>query len=316
MRALRHRFHQLLRRQRLTSGSSVRIGRRYIYILPTRYGWIFGLLLALMLLASLNYDNNPAYLLTFLLIGVGSNGIFFTWRNLHGLVLRARPPRPVFAGEQAQLMLSVEGEGRERPALEFSLARSGLLVDTGRGPRQILLEISTAHRGWLDPGTLVLATRYPLGLFRAWSIIEMGEPILVYPRPSEAADLPSSLLQDLEHSSRNQEGGDELYGLREFRTGDTLSHTDWKSLARGRGLMTKQFSDPKREHPCFIDWRMFEPWDTETRLSMMARLVIDAHEGQQLYGLSLPGRVISPARGVRHYHRCLEALALFGGPAR
>ena len=46
------------------------ISGRKIYILPTGYGFLFGILLLLLLIGSINYSNNPAFLLTFLLTGM------------------------------------------------------------------------------------------------------------------------------------------------------------------------------------------------------------------------------------------------------
>ena len=45
----------------------VAFDRRRIYVLPTAFGAFFALLLAVMLLGALNYNNNPALLLALLL---------------------------------------------------------------------------------------------------------------------------------------------------------------------------------------------------------------------------------------------------------
>ncbi len=310
MSALRRRFHQLLRRLRLTANRPVRIDSRHIYILPTSYGWLFGILLVLMLVASLNYDNNPAYLLTFLLFGLGSNAMFFTWRNLHGLQVRLQASRPVFAGDPAQLLITPAGE--IRPALAFTMQEQATVSDIAQVLDPVVLELPTTRRGWLEPGELTVSTRYPLGLFRAWTLIDIDTPILVYPQPSEAKDLPNILHSTQQGSAREQSGEEDFFGLRSFRPGDPLSRVDWKGLARERELMTKQFSHPAQDKPFVIDWQLFAPRDTETRLSMMTRLVIDAEQAAQVYGLSLPGHTIECGRGERHFHRCLKALAIFG----
>ena len=294
----------------MTATTPVRIGSRHIYILPTSYGWLFGILLILMLVASLNYDNNPSYLLTFLLFGLGSNAMFFTWRNLHGLRIRLHATSPVFAGDPARLALAPAGG--IRPALAFAVADQATVGDTGQADIPVTLELPSLRRGWLDPGELEISSRYPLGLFRAWTLIDIDTPVLVYPRPAEASELPDALYSTNQESLREQAGDEEFYGLRVFRPGDPLSHVDWKGLARERELMTKQFSDPAQDKPFIIDWQLFAPRETEARLSMMTRLVIDAEQAAQTYGLSLPGKSIEPGRGERHYHRCLKALALFG----
>ena len=47
----------------------LRLAPRRIYILPTGTGWTFGLLIAAMFLAGMNYGNGLALLLTFWLAG-------------------------------------------------------------------------------------------------------------------------------------------------------------------------------------------------------------------------------------------------------
>ena len=47
----------------------VRIGRNRIYVLPTGFGLFLGAMLVTMLVGGLNYNNNPALLLVFLLAG-------------------------------------------------------------------------------------------------------------------------------------------------------------------------------------------------------------------------------------------------------
>ena len=312
MNALRRRFHRLLRRQRLTPTGPARIDRRHVYILPTRYGWLFALLLVLMLVASLNYDNNPAYLLTFLLFSLAANGMYFTWRNLYGLELRLHSPEPVFAGED--LAIRLHPSRGSRPALAFCLAEQVSLSDLEQESAAVELRIPTRQRGWMQPGELEITTSYPLGLFRAWSILELAEA-LVYPRPASEAELPPGGSGEQDDKSSEREGDEEFYALRDFKPGDPLSHIHWKGVARERGLMTKQFSGPGVEEPVVIDWDTFAPNDAETRLSLMTRLVIDAEQAGRAYGLSLPGSEISPALGTRQFHRCLKTLALFGSKA-
>ena len=56
-----------------------------IYILPTPSGLVYAVLLATMLAGSMNYNNNLAFALTFLLAGIGIVAIYHTHRTLSGL---------------------------------------------------------------------------------------------------------------------------------------------------------------------------------------------------------------------------------------
>ena len=74
-----------------------------VYILPTRAGWMFALTLIVLLLASVNYQLNLGYVLTFLLAGSGIVSMHVTHGTLRGLTLHLRPVAPAFAGSPAVL---------------------------------------------------------------------------------------------------------------------------------------------------------------------------------------------------------------------
>ena len=65
------------------------LGRRQLYMLPTRHGLLFALVLAVLLLAAINYGNGLAYALTFLLASVAVVSMLHTHRNLHRLRIAA-----------------------------------------------------------------------------------------------------------------------------------------------------------------------------------------------------------------------------------
>ena len=73
----------------------IRLDRHRIYVLPTRFGILFSAVLLVMLLGALNYNNNPALLLTCLLGGVAINSMLGAFRNLDGLALRSPTPEAV-----------------------------------------------------------------------------------------------------------------------------------------------------------------------------------------------------------------------------
>ena len=75
-----------------------RCGHRRSLLTPTRYGWVYLVLLIGMLGGSVNYGNNFGFLLTFLLAGVGTVSLLHTWRGLRGIALVSARAAPVFAG--------------------------------------------------------------------------------------------------------------------------------------------------------------------------------------------------------------------------
>ena len=88
------------------------IHRRRVYIVPTRYGYGYGLLLFVMLLGAMNYSNSMAFALTFLLAGIGLLAMHYTHGNLVNLVVAAQAPDPVFAGDSARFRILLDNPTR------------------------------------------------------------------------------------------------------------------------------------------------------------------------------------------------------------
>lgn len=308
-------FGKLARRAPADSGGTARIGRRYVYILPTGTGFILGGVLALMLLGSLNYQNNLALMFTFLMGSVAIVAMHHTWFTLLDLKVSVANAAPVFVGQDAIFSVSL--------ASDRARARGDLVVrigDRATGPVQLKpaesgspdVPVTTVERGWLVPQALRVETRYPLGLFRAWCYPQTTARAIVYPRPAGRSPTPHLVpVHGRSHQGDLGVGADDFVGPRDYRAGDSPRRLDWKALARERGLVVKQFGGD-RAAQIWIDWDRLPATDIETRLGLLCRQVLDAAENGLSYGLRLPDTTLPMSQGEVHKHRCLESLALFG----
>src|SRR6185437_2294984 len=98
-----------VRRRQGLDALPLTLHRRRIYILPTRAGLGFLLLVFLMFVAGLNYANSLALFLTFLLGGFGLITMHQCHRNLLGTTLRATVAAPTFAQRNGVLRLQFAG---------------------------------------------------------------------------------------------------------------------------------------------------------------------------------------------------------------
>lgn len=304
---------RFMRLARADDSGRAKIAPRRIYIFPTSYGFAFGVLLMVMLLGSINYANNLGFLLTFLLAGLGLVAIIHTWRNLLGLELTPGRVEPVFAGQQACFAIHLTNRRRgTRPGIQLQIkGYSPVLMDlAGKSTGSLTLCIPAEHRGELSLGRFSVSTRYPLGLLRAWSYVELDVHCLVYPAPGPR--MPPSEVPSYTQSQSGDRGvgADDFVGLRQYRPGDSPRHINWKAFAREQGIQTKIFGGDRSER-IWLDWNML-PGEAETRLSCLCRGILDACDQELEYGLRLPGNEIQPERGQNHRHLCLAALARFG----
>jgi hypothetical protein len=86
-------------RPRREEALPIRVDRRRVYVLPTGFGLFLGVMLLAMLVGGLNYNNNPALLLAFLLVAVAHNSLVRSHLLLSGMRLRALHAEPVHAGQ-------------------------------------------------------------------------------------------------------------------------------------------------------------------------------------------------------------------------
>lgn len=307
----RQRFHPA----RFTRGlgpetGPVTLDRRRIFILPTRQGWVFALILFAILLGAINYSNSLAYVLIFTLTGLGIVSILHTYGNLRGLTLRAGRAGPVFAGEQARFPIGIAAH---RARYAITLARPGevgVTIDLPVGEEWVELSLPALQRGRLVLGRFTVATRFPLGLFRAWSHLDLAMDCLVYPAPAPVRGLPPALPRGDGRDGDQGAGQEDFAALRPYRAGDSLAHVHWKALAREQGMQTKQFGGDAQQE-LWLAWNLLPATAPEIRLQRLCRWVLEADRGGIPYGLALPDSRIAPATGTAHRHACLEALALY-----
>lgn len=295
------------------------LGHRRVYILPTRLGWMFGATLVILLVGSINYALQLGFALTFLLAGMGLAGMVHTTRNLARLAVSAGRAEPVFAGEAAQFRLYLENRSpHERPAVLVRHLQSGaqVVLDVPRhAVAEAVLGVPGTRRGWLPLTRVMLETRFPLGLFRAWSTVMPEARCLVYARPERARPLPPPSAASEAGATRAQARGNEDFsGLRAYQLQDSPRHVAWKAVARSDDMLTKQFAGAAGAE-LWLDWHALPPaLDTEQRLSQLTGWVLAAEQAGARYGLRLPGRELAPERGAPHRAACLQALALYGTP--
>ncbi len=296
--------------------SPIILGHRRVYILPTRLGVMFAVTLLIMLVGSINYVLSLGFMLTFLLAGMGLAGMVHTVRNLARLQIATGRVESVFAGEAAQFRLFAENPAHwERPAIMFRHDASGAqtVADVPAGASaEIVLAVPADRRGWLPLDRVTLETRYPLGLFRAWSHVRPEYRCLVYPRP-ENSPLPASSPEAATGARAAAiQGTDDFSGLRNYQPADSPRHVAWKAVARSETMLTKQFSgDASAE--LWLDWSLLPgSLDAEARLSRLTGWVLAAEKQGLRYGLRLPGVEIPLGHGESHRGGCLSALALHG----
>jgi uncharacterized protein (DUF58 family) len=312
---LRAWMDRVLRRRQGPDVGAVVLHRRRIYILPTRLGLVFAAMLLGMLLGSLNYANNLGLALTFLLGGLGLVAMHACHRNLQGLAIATAGTEPPHAGQAAGFRFGLSNPSvAPRIDIEAGVRHATPQVVTvpAEDGAQVTLELPTRRRGRLRLTRLEIATRYPFGLFRAWSVLHPEIDCLVYPAPAGNAPAPPPAPGPSGHQDAAR-GEDDFAGLKDYHPGDPPRRIAWKAHARGGELLVKEFAGAAAPARMF-DLDAAPGRDLEERLGVLARWITDAHAAGEAFGLRLPGIDIPVEPGEAQRRRCLAALADFGHP--
>jgi uncharacterized protein (DUF58 family) len=243
----------------------------------TAGGLVFVSVYAVVAFAAWNTGNN----LLFLVFSVMTSTLFVAWTAarsaLRDLVVSARFPDHIFAGDPAPVIVTVSNTKRLLPSfsvvvearsrLEEAGGRRRLLRRRAREQKRVLayfmyvprrakveqrVEQTFERRGRVTVTGFEISTRFPLGLFRLRRRLRARDvEIVVYPKPERVGDELHLLPADAGRLESPRHGaGYDLHSLREYQPRDDVRRIDWKATARARRLIVREFNaeDERRVH--------------------------------------------------------------------
>lgn len=313
--ALQARLDDWVQR-RLPQARETTLDQRKIFIIPSKTGLGMFVLILLLFLLGINFQNSLVYAVCFWLLALLLINIFYTWRNLSGLTVSTIGVEPCFAGDKAVVEIGLACPAKQR---KFAINlvwpdEDQIEVNLATMPNaRVKLSHAAPQRGRFQPPRMHISTRFPTGLALAWSYVTLDVQGIVYPMPIE-----KSFAQQGKGSAETAEGGTEIAGgssdfggIRDYRPGDAPKHIHWNQYARTGKLHTKVFVDYS-SHELWLDWDDLPMPGIEVRLSHLCSKVLEYHQAQRPFGLKLPGKTIPPSKGEGHKAQCLRALALYG----
>jgi uncharacterized protein (DUF58 family) len=290
----------------------ISINRRRIYILPTRFGYMLGAILAAMLIAGLNYNSNLALAFAFLMSSMALVTMHHCNRNMLRLSVDVTTEVDAFAGREALLEFELRNGSRiDRRDIEVRCMGAVGINSVAAGESATIEVIApVAQRGVTRISQFELRTRYPFGWFYSWTYVQGSITVYVAPAPLGNRTLPSGSTQGM-GSHSDARGDEDFSGLRAYQPGMPLKHMAWKVLARGGEPVVRSYSSLAAQ-PEWLDWSMLEGLGPEARLSQLCLWVLESDAAQRPYGLRVPGKELAPSGGAAHRFACLRTLAAFG----
>lgn len=312
----RKRIEQRLFRRSANDELPVTVKHERIYILPTKRGLAFLCVLAIMLIAAINYGLNLGYALCFILVGLFFSCLLATYQNLVQLQFNAITATDSFEGSALNYKVTIADRyKRTRSSITLSAAGATDEIDVkASNTSSAILTIKDPVRGIHSLGRITISSDYPLGLWRGWGYIHAPTSAYVYPKPEKPCVEFASIPSESDKTKRRSIGEQEYSGLKSYETTDSPARIAWKRVATGTGWYSKQFSAQGVQSKVAIRWSDTPAnQSVEQRLSRMCAWVVRAKDENTAFSFELPTfDAHQPDRGHDYSRSCLRALAAFG----
>jgi uncharacterized protein (DUF58 family) len=310
----------------------------------TAGGVIFISIYTVVAFAAWNTGNN----LLFLVFSVMTSTLFVALSaaraSLRDLVVSARFPDHIFAGDPAPVIVTINNTKRVLPSFSIVVeARSRLETGEGKRTRRwrrrreqkrvLAYFMYVPHRARVEQrveqmfdrrGRVLItgfeiSTKFPFGFFRLRRRLRARDvEIVVYPKPEGAGDELHLLPVDAGHRDAQRRGaGHDLHSLRDYQPRDDVRHIDWKATARAARLIVREFSaeDERRVHIA-LDTSIDDANDTEVRarferaVTLAASLVAHFIDERAEVSLTDGDEELRYGVGREHLYASLRRLAL------
>lgn len=299
-----------------TSATEVELEQRRIYLLPSRRGLAVIVIAILLLLTGINYQLSLAFVVAFLLAGLMQVALLASYRNLSGLTIRpGRSPR-CQVGETLTFSVGLISPDRSRTGIRLTSQFGGRIVATlpltvaANSSTPAPLQLIAMQRGIVRPGRIVIESRAPYGLVRAWSYVHFEWIGLVEPAPESPQPALPLVAGGATGVAANAHVAHDPDSLREYVQGDSLRRVAWKQVAKSGDWYTRT-GDAGLRQEIELAWQAITLGDTEARLSRMAAWLTRAHNENCAYSLAMPNGHLPLADGAQQYADAMMLLAVF-----
>ncbi|HEY6229831.1 MAG TPA: DUF58 domain-containing protein, partial [Pyrinomonadaceae bacterium] len=310
----------------------------------TKGGLIFLSVLGVVAFAAWNTGNNLLFMIFSLLCSSVFVGGVAARASLRDLIVSARFPDHIFAGEAAPVIVTLRNAKRVFPSFSILIEARGpreAANDSNRWrrgtrylkrplayftyiPRRAAAEQRVEQlfpsRGHVLINGFELSTRFPFGFFRFRRRLRARDvDIVVYPTPKPVGDalhlLPTYAGRMV---SARRGAGQDLFSLRDYQPQDDLRYIDWKATARSRNLTVREFTaEDERRITVVLDTRDLSGSDREDFLARFENAVVQAAsllkhfvDERAEVRLMLGDERGRYGSGLKHLYDCLRRLAL------
>ena len=291
--------------KRQPAAPSVTLTQKLIFILPSRYGCWFMLLMLLLYLLGTNYQNNLILLVMYLMLSLFLLSIVLSYQNMSMLKLQCNTITELFSGDNGYVSIRLSS-GKPHYMLQIGFVAQPM-VELAELTDNVALPLKAVGRGCFTLPRIKITSVYPFGLWRSWSYVALQQKYWVYPAML-AGQQHTELSQRNTAGQQSAQAGDTIVP---YRSGDSLRYLLWKRLARDPyNPVVRQEQYSPQPDPHWVEVPALSGEAKERALSQACQQLVTLAQGNNLYGLKLPRIEVVQSSGPAHLQRCLQELAL------
>ncbi len=285
----------------------------------TREGKRFLLATVLLAVAAFNTGNNLIYLILAMMLSILAISAIALVLNMRGLSLGVSLRGPVFAGQAADMEISVENKKKVLPSYSIRVifpkgmkGEGHVAYAAASSTARADCSVSFERRGVYGWGDFVVQSGFPFIFLTRRVRVHQEGTVTVYPRIVDV-ESPSIFSGDGQSAYTARPGrGEDLFTIREFRDGDDVKRISWKASAKAQGLMVREFAE-EQPHAVTIILDDVKPFDAdafELAVSYAASLAARLIEEGFYVGLVTSVKVLPYGSGPEQLFRVLDVLAV------
>jgi uncharacterized protein (DUF58 family) len=193
--------------------------------------------------------------------------------------------------------------GNRRPVVvvhrQPGLPESRVVTPVMPGDSVAVASVTTTppQRGvWVDGGSVAVEAYSPLGGFVRRRKLALGGAVWVHPAPAPAyrlPQLPTGAVRGTSPTARAG-GGNDFFGIREWRVGDAATAVHWKASARRNQLVVMERERPSHSGLLIVCGRAGDNRGWEPAVARAAATAVGAFRSGRTLVLLGAGEVLSP----------------------
>ena len=270
--------------------------------------------------AAMNTGNNLLYLLLGAMLGFIAVSGWLSEQAIRALRVQRHVPRAVSVGQELRITYAVANHKERLPSLaveliEGRLPGSAFLPHVKAGDVAHARSLNTfVRRGVYPLDTVTLSTSFPFGLFRKERDVSLPGEVVVWPRTDRSVRPPSLGGGRVPRTGSQARGAQgprgEYRSLREYRAGDDPRDIHWRSSARLREPVLREYErDGAETRWIYLDLRTEAGDPAEVAVEVAAAVAAQAMAEGRSFGLVAGEATVDPGEGAGQLERVLDALA-------